>query len=75
MPRGLIEKLIFTLKRGWLLWNEPQMLPGFRRAIMSLEGGITWEGSTNPSTGKLRGDVIQSRLLHYDASRVLSQIF
>lgn len=31
--RGLIERLILTLKREWLLWKDPQTLPELRESL------------------------------------------
>ena len=31
---GLIERLVLTLKRGWLLWKDSQTMPELRRSLV-----------------------------------------
>jgi transposase InsO family protein len=31
--RGLIERLVLTLKREWLLWKDPQTMPELRQSL------------------------------------------
>jgi transposase InsO family protein len=71
--RGLIERLVLTLKREWLLWKEPQTLPELK---LSLEEFRRWEQREHEALDwKTPQECYRIEQPHYDATKTLSQIF